>query len=363
MNEDLTYMERALELAEEGRYSVSPNPMVGCVVVRDGRILGEGFHEHAGSDHAEVRALQNCEDGAKGATVYVNLEPCAHFGKTPPCADALVRAGISRVVAAVQDPFEEVGGRGFAKLREAGIQVESGVLRERASRLNEKFLFASARKRPFLLIKAGMTLDGKLSTSNRRKEWITSDESRRRSLALREEYDAIMVGSGTVIADNPELTRRLGWNASTPWLRVIVDAEGTIPRDARVLSDEGKTLLFTCRPTSYVTQRNVEIVALEASEGKLDLDLVLEELYARGVRSVIAEGGSMLHTELIRRTLWQKMTLFIAPIFIGGSAAPSIFSSEGITELAQGFRFAFDKVELCGEDLVVTAYPGPESPS
>jgi diaminohydroxyphosphoribosylaminopyrimidine deaminase/5-amino-6-(5-phosphoribosylamino)uracil reductase len=333
---DETLMRRALALAERGRYSVSPNPMVGCVIARDGEVLAEGWHRRAGEAHAEMEALRVCPD-PRGATMVVTLEPCAHHGRTPPCVDAIIEAGIARVVIGAADPNEVASG-GAEKLRAAGVDVVTGVLEEEARRLNEVFFHAATTKRPFVILKAGMTLDGKLATVTRESQWISSPEARERSLALREEADAILVGGGTVRDDNPRLTRRLGWNtAAQPWLRVILDRDRAVPADAAVLTDGGATL--------HVTD-------------DVDLDALLSELHAKhGVQSLLVEGGSFVHSELIRRGLWQKMVIFVAPMIVGGAAAPSILGGAGVERLTEAYRFRFDRVEMVGGDLMIVAYP------
>jgi diaminohydroxyphosphoribosylaminopyrimidine deaminase / 5-amino-6-(5-phosphoribosylamino)uracil reductase len=327
-------MRRALDLAARGRYSVSPNPMVGCVIVRDGNVIGEGWHHRAGEPHAEIEALRNCE--ARGATMIFTLEPCAHHGRTPPCTDAIIAAGVRHVVIAMRDPHDAASG-GVEKLREAGIEVTTGVLEAEAQRLNEIFIHAVTHRRPFVLLKAGMTLDGKLATITGESQWITSEASRQKSLELREEYDAILAGGGTVRADNPRLTRRLGLNTSAAgWMRVILDRSSVVPPDATVLTDG--------RSTMHITK-------------DADLDELLADLYERGIHSVIVEGGSQILSEFIRRGMWQKMILFVAPMVIGGSTAPSIFAGEGIAKLTDAHRFVFDRVEMVGSDVMITAYP------
>ncbi len=351
---DDTFMLRALELAERGRYTVSPNPMVGCVIVRDGAVIAEGWHQRAGEAHAEIAALNACRD-PRGATMYVTLEPCSHHGRTGPCADAVIAAGLARVVVAMEDPHDVVNGRGIAAMRAAGIDVTVGVLESEARRLNEKFVWSVMHQRPFVLVKAGMTLDGKLATVARESQWITSEVAREASLRLREEYDAIVVGSGTVKSDNPRLTRRLGLTREDmPWTRVVLDGDGDVPPHAQILTDGGRTILFTSAPSRYSASPNLEIIA---SDGRFDLERVFGELHARGIRSVIVEGGALVHSEVIRRGLWQKMILFIAPLIVGGAEAPSIFSGEGVPRLTDAYRFRFDRVERLGADLVVVAYP------
>jgi diaminohydroxyphosphoribosylaminopyrimidine deaminase/5-amino-6-(5-phosphoribosylamino)uracil reductase len=324
-------MRRALDLAARGRYSVSPNPMVGCVIVRDGNVIAEGWHRRAGEAHAEIEALRDVD--ASGATMFVTLEPCNHHGRTPPCADAIIAAGIRCVVIATRDPHEIAAG-GIEKLRASGIEVITGVLEPEARRLNEVFIHAVTHHRPFVVLKAGMTLDGKLATITRESRWITSEASRQKSLELREQYDAILTGAGTIRDDNPQLTRRLGL-ASTPWTRIILDRRRIVSADATVLTDGGATL--------HITE-------------DIDLDALLPDLYIRGIHSLIVEGGSNVLSEFIRRGLWQKMIVFIAPMFVGGAEAPSIFSGEGVAKLADAYRFRFDRAEVIGGDAMLIGY-------
>lgn len=354
---DERYMARALELAEKGHCSVSPNPMVGCVLVKDGAIIGEGFHRRAGEPHAEIEALRSASVPVEGATAYVSLEPCAHHGRTAPCTPALIEAKVARVVVATRDPNHEAAG-GVDRLREAGVVVDVGVLEPEARRLNETFLHSASTGRPFVLLKVGMSLDGKLATVGRRSKWITSEASRERSLRLREEYDAILVGAGTIEADNPQLTRRLGLATSiTPWTRVVIDSAQGIPQGSAVLNDGGRTILYTANPDLYAPHDGLELQPYPLSGGAPTLSAVFNHLGSLGIRSVIVEGGSRIHTSLITGRLWQKMMLFIAPLVIGGAAAPPVFASEGIRDLAEAHRFRFDRVEQVGPDILVTAYP------
>lgn len=350
---DAQYMQRALELAAKGRCTVSPNPMVGCVIVRDDRIIGEGWHRRAGEAHAEIEALRDCD--ARGATMYVTLEPCCHHGRTGPCSDAVIASGVSRVVIAMLDPHDVVNGGGAAALRAAGIDVTVGVLENEARHLNEKFVWSVTHQRPFVMIKAGMTIDGKLATVTRDSQWITTEASREKSLAFREEYDSILVGSGTVIADNPRLTRRLGLaGETTRWTRVVLDGDGEVPSHAQLLTDGGSTILFTSAPERHDASPGLEIVRVD---GRVDPEQIFGELHARGIRSVLVEGGAVVHSELIRRGLWQKMILFVAPMIVGGADAPSIFTGEAVSRLTDAYRFRFDRSEFVGTDLMITAYP------
>jgi diaminohydroxyphosphoribosylaminopyrimidine deaminase / 5-amino-6-(5-phosphoribosylamino)uracil reductase len=329
--EDL--MRRALELAERGRYSVSPNPMVGCVLMRDANVIAEGWHRRAGEPHAEIEALRKAD--ARGATMIVTLEPCTHHGRTPPCIDAIIEAGVARVVMAMRDPHPVAAG-GVEKLRTAGIEVIAGVLEDEARKLNEVFVHAVTYRRPFVVLKAGMTLDGKLATVTGDSRWITSEAARQKSLELREEYDAIIAGGGTVRADNPHLTRRLQKNTSAAgWTRVILDRGRIVPPDAYVLTDGGATIHIT---------------------DDVDPDALLGDLYERGIRSVIVEGGSFVLSEFISLGLWQKMILFVAPMIVGGSTAPSLYSGDDVATLMDAYCFRFDRVEVVGADLMITAY-------
>ena len=340
-------MRRALELAERGRYSTSPNPMVGCVIVRDGNVIAEGFHRRAGEPHAEIEALGQARD-ARGATMYVTLEPCAHHGRTPPCADAVVASGVRRVVVAMRDPHDVVDGRGIETLRAGGIEVTTGICESEARRMNEKFVWSVTQKLPFVLLKAAMTLDGKLATESGESQWITGEEARERSLQLREEYDAILVGSGTVKADNPRLTRRLALNQSiTPWTRVVLDGDGDLPPHAQLLRDGGRTLVFT--------SQDLDGADVVHTSGRADLGSVLAEVYARGVQSLLVEGGAVVISDFIRAGLWQKMIVFVAPALAGGSR--SIFSGDPVGRLTDALRFRFDRAEFVGRDLMITAYP------
>ncbi len=355
MPDDVKYMERALELAEQGRFSVSPNPMVGCVVVTDDRIIGEGYHQQAGRAHAEIEALRSASESTEGASVYVTLEPCTHTGRTPPCVDALIEAKVRRVVVATRDPHFVAAG-GIERLRTAGVDVVSEICGEKARRQNEKFLHSVTHRKPFVLVKAGMTLDGKLATITRQSQWITSETSRHRSLMLREEFDAILAGSGTVAADDPGLTRRAAEN-STPWTRVVIDGDGSTPPGARLLTDGSPTLLYTAEPDRCDASASATVIGMTAQDGRLDLEAILADLHGRGIQSIIVEGGSEVHSDFIRRKLWQKMILFVAPMIVGGSTAPAIFGGQGVSSLADAYRLRFDRVERVGEDLMIVGYP------
>lgn len=351
-------MRRALELAAQGRYTTSPNPRVGCVIVRDEHILGEGWHERAGGPHAEIAALNDCGGDARGATMYVTLEPCAHHGRTSPCVEAVIASGVKRLVVAMEDPNPQVAGRGLERLRKAGIEVVTGPGAEEAERLNEEWLTAMRMGRPYVILKAGLTLDGKLATVGRQSRWITSEAARQRSLELREDVDAILVGAGTITADDPQLTRRIGRNTSRqPWRRIVLDSPDGIPLQSRVITDGERTTIFTTNPARYPIHENLELIPASADAETIDLDFVLNELARLEVRSLVVEGGELVHAAFLERRLFDRLELFIAPLIVGGADAPSMFSLAGIPELTAAIRVRFDRVETLGPDVHIIARP------
>jgi len=366
--DDAWCMDLALALAARGQGTVDPNPMVGAVVVRDGRIAGLGWHVRPGEPHAEVHALRAAGDLAQGATLYVNLEPCAHHGRTPPCTDAIIAAGIRRVVAAIEDPNPQVRGQGFAQLRAAGIEVTVGVRAQEARRLNEVFLKYAATGRPFVLLKAGVSLDGRIATRNGASRWITGPEARAAVHRLRAAYPAIMVGSGTALADDPELTARTEPPAARQPLRVVVDSRARLPVTARMLRAPGRTLVAVTRAAPGARRRaleqaGAEVVTLPDREGHVDLEALLEELGRRGISGVLLEGGSTLNGAMLQLGLVDKVMFFIAPVLIGGREAPGAIGGAGAASLADAPRLVDVAWAAYGADLCVTGYlPGSGAP-
>ena len=342
-------MGRALMLARKGH--PSPNPRVGAVVVRDGIIIGEGFHECAGMPHAEVNAMKGID--ANGATLYVTLEPCSHHGRTPPCTDAIIRAGIERVVCAMRDPNPKVDG--LRLLKEAGITVEVGVLEAESRRLNEAFIRYIDTKRPFTVLKCGMSLDGKIATKTGESKWITSESSRERSRSMRENFDAILVGINTVMADDPML-RSGGTKDPT---RIILDSTLRIPRESNVLSD-GNVLVVTTSRAGEARLRALKddgIEVLVCGETEVDLATLLKVLGERGISSLLVEGGSTVHGSFVRAGLVDKVLFFMAPLLIPGSDALSAVGGAGIKELGDAFRLGAMRVRRFGDDILIEAYP------
>ncbi|HHW41479.1 MAG TPA: bifunctional diaminohydroxyphosphoribosylaminopyrimidine deaminase/5-amino-6-(5-phosphoribosylamino)uracil reductase RibD [Syntrophomonadaceae bacterium] len=364
MSEDTAYMERALELAAMARGRTSPNPLVGAVVVRDGEIVGEGYHQKAGTPHAEIHALRQAGEKAKNAVLYVTLEPCCHYGKTPPCTDAIIRAGIKKAVVAVKDPNPLVAGKGIQALQDAGIEVSLGMLEARARRLNEAFFKYMVERRPFVTLKAAMSLDGKIATSSGDSKWITGVEAREYVHRLRAENDAIMVGIGTVLADDPLLTVRLPGEDRKP-LRLVVDSGLRIPLTSRLVrtAREVPTVVAAAKGKCQAEKKEklesagVEVWELPEEEGRVGLCSLLEELGKRGVLSVLLEGGSTLNAAALAAGIVDKFIFFYAPKIIGGKGAPGPFGGTGINFLNDAIEIKELSWEKIGSDLMLVCYP------
>lgn len=347
--EHTQFMERALELARRAEGRTSPNPMVGAVIVNGGRIVGEGYHRRAGMPHAEIEALRMAGEAARGATLYVTLEPCAHYGRTPPCTEAIIAAGITEVYYAVPDPNPLVNGKGHARLAAAGIRVHRGLCEAAARELNRPFFKYVATGRPYVTAKVAMSLDGKIATSTGASRWITGEASRRQVHALRNVSDAILVGAGTVLADDPELTTRLPLDQlELPHhpLRIVADSRGRVPRSARVFDPElpGRTVLATTHATpaahcSALQERGVEVWTLPADRhGRVALPALLDAIGQRGMLTLLVEGGSEILGTCIAERLVDRLWLFIAPLIIGGCAAPGPIGGPGATTLLEATR-------------------------
>lgn len=359
---DRTYMERALVLATHGRGRTSPNPMVGAVLTREGAIVGEGFHAAAGGDHAEVAALKTAGRSARGAVCYVTLEPCPHYGRTPPCTDALIRAGVARVIVATYDPNPAVSGKGVERLRTAGIPVEVGLLQEEAVRLNEAYLKFIRTREPFVLLKAATSLDGKLATRTGESRWITGEPARRRVHEMRAAVDALVVGIGTVVRDDPMLTPRLEGAEGRDPLRVILDSRGRLPVTARVLRTGSRPPLVAVADglapsrLSRLRKAGAEVVAVPPAEEGLSLPALLRELGRRDITAVMIEGGGRVATTALTAGVVDKVILMLAPILIGGRKAPTLLQGDGAEKLADALRITHMRVERLGEDIVVEGY-------
>lgn len=353
-------MDAALAAAATADFGTSPNPMVGCVIVREGAVIGTGFHARAGTPHAEINALAAVGERARGADLYVTLEPCAHHGRTPPCTDALIEAALRRVVVAMIDPNPQVAGRGVAALRAAGITVDVGTREAEARRLNEFYLKHVSTGLPFVTAKFAASLDGKIATAGGESRWITSAQTRDASHRLRHINDAILVGVNTVIADDPELTTRIEGGRSP--LRIVVDSRLRIPLTARVLrSAPGSALVATTAAAdpdriSRLREAGVEVEVVDASPSGVDLAALMAVLGARGAISVLVEGGARVHGAAFDAGIVDKVVAMLAPRVIGGAAAPSAVGGAGAASLAAAAPLRDVSVERLGPDLVVTGY-------
>ena len=358
---DFAWLDRALDLAEKGRYTVSPNPMVGAVVVRGGRAVGEGFHRRAGGPHAEITALGQAGSAARGADLYLTLEPCVHEGRTPPCAPAVIAAGVRRVVVAAADPNPLVAGRGITALRRAGIEVirAPAPWRAKAAGQNEKFFVSIASGRPFVLAKWASTLDGRIASAKGESRWVTGEPARRLGLLFREEYDAVLVGAGTVLADDPRLTRRLGKAGPLPHWRIVLDGRLRLPETARVLRGPGERLVVTAAPPGHpkarrLAARGIRVWSLPGrSSARVALARLLGELARHGVTSLMVEGGAETLGGFFRDGLVDRVAAFLAPRVFGGRRAPGAVGGPGFS-LADAPELADARIERIGQDLLVT---------
>ncbi|WP_409284452.1 bifunctional diaminohydroxyphosphoribosylaminopyrimidine deaminase/5-amino-6-(5-phosphoribosylamino)uracil reductase RibD [Pseudomonas protegens] len=363
---DAHYMARALELARKGRYSTHPNPRVGCVIVRDGQVVGEGWHVRAGEPHAEVHALRAAGDQARGATAYVTLEPCSHHGRTPPCADALVNAGVARVVAAMQDPNPEVAGRGLQRLAQAGIDTHSGVLEAEARAINKGFLKRMEHGLPYVRVKLAMSLDGRTAMASGESQWITGPAARSAVQRLRAESSVVLTGADTVLADDARLTVRaaeLGLDAeqtalamSRPPLRVLIDGRLRVPLDAAFFK-AGPALVATCAAVEEHYANGPECLIVPGPDGLVDLRRLLLELAARGVNEVLVEAGPRLAGAFAQQGLVDEYQIFVAGKFLGSSARPLL--DWPLAQMSQAPLLKIIEMRAVGDDWRVTAIPAP----
>jgi len=362
MTIDEKYMRLALRLAKKGTGRTSPNPLVGAVVVKGKTIVGRGYHHRAGEPHAEVLALRQAGRKGRGATLYLNLEPCAHFGRTPPCTQAILAASIRRVVAGMKDPNPVVSGRGIRQLRRGGVTVDVGILREECRELNGPFSKFITTGKPFVTLKAAISLDGKVATRSGDSRWVSSQASRNYVHRLRQAMDAVMVGIGTVLKDDPLLTVRLpGGKKPHQPLRVVVDSRLRIPLHSQLVRTAGlyPTLIATTRAASssrrkWLAQANVEILILENdAQGHVSLKALMKELARRSVVSVLLEGGSTLTASAVREEVVDRLLFFLAPKIIGGERAPGVVGGEGILRLKDAKPVKILKVRRMGPDFLI----------
>jgi diaminohydroxyphosphoribosylaminopyrimidine deaminase/5-amino-6-(5-phosphoribosylamino)uracil reductase len=354
------YMERALELAKMGVGKVNPNPLVGAVIVKEDEIIGEGYHECYGEAHAERNAVKNAVKDVAGSTIYVTLEPCAHYGKTPPCVDLLIEKKFKKVVIGMLDPNELVAGKSIEKLRQHGIETIVGVKEEECKKMNEIFIKYIKTKIPFVILKSGMSLDGKIATYSGESKWITSKESREDSQNIRNRVHSIMVGVNTVIADNPELTCRI--NNEKKLIRIIVDTNLRIPLDSKVIRNEDKNTIVATSINSDENKKQllrnlgIKVVEVPNKNNRVDLKELLKKLGQEGIDSILIEGGGTLNFSALEENIVDKVIFYIAPKILGGEKSKSSIAGIGFSKLSEAVKLVNTSFRKIGEDLVIEGY-------
>ena len=352
---DEQYIAQTLELAKKGLFGAAPNPMVGCVLVKDGSVIGEGWHERVGQDHAERMAIANASQDVRGATAYISLEPCCHQGRTPPCTDALIDAGVSRVVAAMSDPNPMVSGGGFDVLRAAGIEVVEGVLRNEAVWLNRGFVKRMKTKKPWVRLKSAATLDGRTASYSGESKWITGESARSEVQELRAQCSAVVTGIGTVIADNPAMNVR-SMNIEKQPYRILLDSNLRLPLDAKIIGDDGMLHVFTCssdnEKISQLNAAGVEVIAAFGSS--IDLQQVLDYLAKLQCNNILVEAGQDLSGSFLQNNLVDELVIYYAPSVLGSDGC-AMFAYDSKLEFEQRGIYKFTEVEVIGNDIRVNA--------
>ncbi len=361
---DNKYMEYALELAEKGSGFTNPNPLVGAVIVKDERIIGEGYHQYYGGPHAEVNAFQNAKENVEGATMYVTLEPCSHYGKTPPCVDEIIRRGIKKVVIGMVDPNPLVSGRGVKILEDNGLEVFTGMLEDKCRVQNEIFNKYITTKMPFCIFKSAMTLDGKIATHTGDSRWVSGEESREYVHRIRQRVSGILVGVGTLLADDPMLTSRIEDTETKNPLRIIVDTKAKIPMESNIVRTAGevRTLLVTTdfapkEKLENLASKGMQILISPTKEGRVDIPNAIRMIGEMGIDSILVEGGSTIAYSFLEEQMIDKVLFFIAPKVVGGEESKTPLGGIGIALMKDAINI--DKMSTCiiGEDILVTGYP------
>lgn len=353
-------MQDALELAAQARGRTSPNPMVGAILVKDDKIVGKGYHKRAGTSHAEIHAIRDAGKLAKGATLYVTLEPCCHWGRTPPCTQAIIDAEIDSVVIAMLDPNPRVSGKGIEGLKENGIDVHVGLLEAEAEKLNEAYIKHVQTGIPFVILKTAMSLDGKIATKSYDSKWISGEESRRKVHEIRDSVDAICVGIGTVLKDNPRLTTRLPDREGKDATRVVLDSKARIPLDAKILHLDSlaPTIIATTEKASekkieQLRSAGAEIIVTPPYENRVDLSTLIEKLGEKGMLSVLIEGGGEVNASALKSGIVDKLMFFIAPKLVGGKTAPGPIGGEGVDEIRDAITPCNLEISKIGDDFLI----------
>jgi len=354
------WMKQALRLAKKGEGRVSPNPMVGAVLIKKGKVIATGYHRYFGGPHAEAEAIEKARNKARDATLYVNLEPCQHYGKTPPCTKKIIKAGIKKVIVATLDPNPINSGKGIKQLEKEGIETRIGICQEEAKKLNEAFFKYIRKKIPFVVVKAAASLDGKIATSSGESKWITGEKARKFSHRLRDKVDAILVGINTIIKDNPSL---LPSPSKERFTRVVLDSKLRIPLEARVLNKQEKAnaLIFTTsqackKKLNKLRKRGIKIAIMEGEKEKVDLEQVLRKLGELEIMSLLVEGGGEVIASFFQKKRVDKILLFFAPRIIGGKKAPSWVGGEGVNFLKDTPFIKINSLKKMGEDFLLEGY-------
>ena len=358
--DDEFWMRKVLRLAEKGKGRTSPNPLVGAILVKNGKVVGEGYHARAGEAHAEIIALQRAGERAQKATLYINLEPCTHYGKTPPCAPRVIKAGVKSVVIGMEDPNPLVRGKGIEALKRARLNVHVGILEKECQRLNEAFCKYIIAREPFVILKAAATLDGKIATREGDSKWISGEASRRLVHRLRDEVDGVLVGIGTVLRDDPLLTARIK-GGRDPY-RIVLDSRLKIPEEAKVLGDSPTKVIIATTESApkdkveRLEKRGVRVLTVVSKEGKIDLKPCLSKLGEIGMMNLMVEGGNQVNGSFLDECLIDKLLLFLSPKLIGDPEAPGIFGGEGISKLQEAIPLKEMKARRIGEDILLEGY-------
>jgi diaminohydroxyphosphoribosylaminopyrimidine deaminase/5-amino-6-(5-phosphoribosylamino)uracil reductase len=358
--DDEYWMKRALRLAEKGRGRTSPNPMVGAVLIKNGKVVGEGYHARAGEAHAEILALRQAGEAARGSTLYLNLEPCTHYGRTPPCAPEVIRSKVKRAVIGMEDPNPIVRGRGLKSLRRAGLDVKMGILEKECRKLNEFYCKYIQKKEPFIILKVAATLDGKIATREGESKWISGETSRRFVHRMRDQVDGVVVGIGTVLKDDPQLTARMK-NGRDPY-RIVLDSRLRIPEDARVIGDSPpKTIIATTEGADKdkierLEEKGVRVLIFDSKQGRVDLKKCVDKLGEMGMMGLLVEGGSRINGSFLDEGLIDKILFFLSPKLIGDGKALGIFGGSGKATLKEAIPLNEVRLRRMGEDVLIEGY-------
>lgn len=361
---DEHWMRQALRLAEKGRGRTSPNPMVGAILIKEEKVIGEGYHVKAGESHAEIIALNKAGGEAKGATLYINLEPCAHYGKTPPCAPKVIESGVARVVVGMEDPNPLVNGKGLEILRNAGLEIQVGILEKECHRLNEAYCKYILKKEPFVILKIAATLDGRIATREGESKWISGEASRRLVYRLRDQVDGVLVGIGTILRDDPMLTARVK-GGRDPY-RIILDSRLKIPEGAKVIGDNPSKLIVITSEFAHrdkrekLEKKGIQVIVLDSETEKINLKSCLSKLGEMGIMSLLVEGGSQVNGSFLDKGLVDKFLIFLAPKLLGDPQALGMFRGKGFSKLQDSLILREVKIRRIGEDIFIEGYPKQE---